>query len=96
MGEENETEVNDCSIFFVKEIMKIEEVKKRDEQTAEETRLLKKGPANKRESAPYCHHCNEIQGVSANSVGAMSVEVKKILTSKSCATSAIYPIIFIV
>lgn len=59
MGEENETEVNDCSIYFVKEIMRIPQVKKRGDQTAEETRLLKKGPATKRESAPYCHHCND-------------------------------------
>lgn len=59
MGEECETEVNDCSIHFVKEIMRIKVAKKRVDQTAEDIRLLKKGPANKRESAPYCEHCND-------------------------------------
>ena len=59
MGEENETEVNDCSIHFFKEIMRIVQAKKRVDQTAEDTRLLKKGPATKRESAPYCQHCND-------------------------------------
>ena len=59
MGEENETEVRDCSIHFVKEIMRIPQVKERVDQTEQETRLLKKGPATKRESAPYCEQCKD-------------------------------------
>ena len=59
MGEENETEVNDCSIHFVKDIMRLPQVKERINQTEQETRLLKKGPASERESAPYCGQCND-------------------------------------
>ena len=59
MGEENETEVNDCAIHFVKEIMCIPHVKKRVDQTEDDARLLKKGPATKRESAPYCEQCKD-------------------------------------
>ncbi len=57
MGEECETEVNDCQIHFVKEIMRVPVAKKRTDQTPDDVRLLKKGPINKRESAPYCSHC---------------------------------------
>ena len=59
MGEKNETEVKDCSIHFVKEIMRIPQVKERINQTEEETDLLKNGPATKRESAPSCEPCKD-------------------------------------
>jgi E3 ubiquitin-protein ligase UHRF1 len=59
MGEESDTEVNDCKIHFVKEVFQIPTVQKRVDQTAEDARLLKKGPATKRESAPYCVHCRD-------------------------------------
>ena len=62
MGEECDTEVNDCHIHFVKEIFRIVEVKKIADQSDDDVRLLKKGPPVKRESAPYCAHCKDNPG----------------------------------
>lgn len=59
MGEECDTEMADCSIHFVKEIMRINSVKKKSEQSRSETKLMKEGPPTKRESAPYCAHCRD-------------------------------------
>ena len=37
----------------------VTQVKKRSEQTDSDVQLLKKGPSQKRESAPYCQHCRD-------------------------------------
>jgi len=61
MGEENETEINDCVIHstFIKETLLIPQVRKMVDQSPDDLRLLKKGPATKRESAPYCQQCHD-------------------------------------
>lgn len=59
MGEECDTEMADCKIHFVKEIMRINQVKKISEQSRSETKLLKEGPPTKRQSAPYCGQCGD-------------------------------------
>jgi len=59
MGEENESEVYDCDIHFAKETLLVSQVRKIVDQTSDEIRLLKKGPATKRESAPYCQQCHD-------------------------------------
>lgn len=59
MGEESDTEMQDCMIHFMKEVFHIPVAKLITDQNPEDVRLLKKGPATKRESAPYCVHCKD-------------------------------------